>query len=190
LLGPIGVPPGVVPAARQRDSGDTAQVQQRFRHGPVRAASRWFVLGLLALLVAACGGSATPTANPGLSSQLVGAIVRRMPVSAVVSGDSACSDPSLIPNALHITVLDPSTETSRDVYVYSFRNASWPASQAMVDACQQAYGGAAGAGADIDRLDLMPYRLLGRDWSQILRDDLSAALDEASQAGTPEQNAP
>ena len=76
-------------------------------------------------------------------------------------------DPSLIPNALHITVLDPSTETPRDVYVYSFRAKSWDASRATVDACQQAYAGEAGAGADIDRLDLLPYRLIGRDWSQI-----------------------
>ena len=110
-----------------------------------------------------------------------------MTVSSVVSGDSACPDPSLIPNALHLTVLDPSTETPRDVYVYSFRAKSWDASGPSVDACQQVYG--AGA-SDVDRLDLLPYRLIGRGWSQTLSDDLSAALDESSQAGTPEQNAP
>ena len=117
----------------------------------------------------------------------MGAIARRMTVSSVVSGDSACLDPSLIPNALHITVVDPSTETPRDVYVYSFRSKSWDASAATVDACQQVFGVGA---SDVDRLDLLPYRLLGRGWSQTLTDDLSAALDEASQAGTPEQNAP
>jgi hypothetical protein len=142
---------------------------------------------LTCVLASACGASPAPTANPGLSSQLVGAIARRMTVSSVVSGDSACPDPSLIPNALHITVLDPSTETARDVYVYSFRAKSWDASAAAVDACQQAFG--AGA-SDVERLDLLPYRLLGRGWSQTLTDDLSAALDEASRAGTPEQNAP
>jgi hypothetical protein len=145
------------------------------------------VLAAIGAIASACGGSATPTANPGLSSQLVGAIARRMTVSAVVSGDSACSDPSLIPNALHITVVDPSTETPRDVYVYSFRAKSWDATAATVDACQQVY--AAGA-SDVDRVDLLPYRLMGKGWSQTLSEDLSAALDEASQAGTPEQNAP
>jgi hypothetical protein len=146
-----------------------------------------FALVSTGLLAAACGASTAPTANPGLSSQLVGAIARRVTVSSVVSGDSACPDPSLIPNALHITVVDPSTETPRDVYVYSFRSKSWDASAAAVDACQQVFG--AGA-SDVERLDLLPYRLLGRDWSQTLTGDLSAALDEASQAGTPEQNAP
>jgi hypothetical protein len=105
----------------------------------------------------------------------------------VVSGDSACSDPSLVPNALHVTVVDPASEAPRDVYVYSFRAKSWDASQATVDACQQAY---AAGGTDVDRLDLLPYRLIGRGWSATLREDLSAALDEARQAGTPEQNAP
>jgi hypothetical protein len=138
-------------------------------------------------LAAACGGSSTPTANPGLSSQLVGEIARRMTVSAVVSGDSACADPSLIPNALHLTVVDPSAEAPRDVYVYSFRAKSWDASKATVDECQQVYG--AGA-ADVNRLDLLPYRLIGKGWSQTMSEDLSAALDAADQAGTPEQNAP
>ena len=145
------------------------------------------MLVAICALAGACGGSTTPTANPGLSSQLVGAIARRVTVSAVVSGDSACPDPSLIPNALHLTVVDPSSESPRDVYVYSFRAKSWDASAAPVDACQRVY--AAGA-SDIHRLDLLPYRLIGRGWSPTLSDDLSAAIDEASQAGTPEQNAP
>lgn len=153
----------------------------------MRSLSQIVVIAAICVLASACGGSSTPTANPGLSSQLVGAIARRMTVSAVVSGDSACPDPSLIANALHITVVDPSSETPRDVYVYSFRAKSWDATAATVDSCQQVY--AAGA-SDVDRLDLLPYRLIGKGWSETLREDLSAALDEASQAGTPEQNAP
>lgn len=150
--------------------------------------TRVALLGIVALVLAGCNGSTTPTANPGLSSQLVGAIARRVPVKSVVSGDSACADPSLVPNALHLSVADPETESARDVYVYSFRNKSWEASEAPVDACQQTYG--ATDASEVDRLDVMPYRLLGRDWSATLRADLAAALDEASQAGTPEQNAP
>ena len=123
----------------------------------------------------------------GAAFVLVGAIARRMTVSSVVSGDSACPDPSLVPNALHITVVDPSIQATREVYVYSFRAKSWDVSQAAVDACQQVY---AAGGSDVDRLDLLPYRLIGRGWSQTMNEDLSAALDEASQAGTPEQNAP
>jgi hypothetical protein len=152
----------------------------------VRVPSQIAVLAAVCAFAGACGSS-PPTANPGLSSQLVGAIARRMAVSSVVSGDSACPDPSLVSNALHITVVDPSAEAPRDVYVYSFRAKSWDASKAPVDACQEAY---AAGGSDVNRLDLLPYRLIGRDWSQTLSEDLSAALDEASQSGTPEQNAP
>jgi hypothetical protein len=138
-------------------------------------------------LAAACAiagacGSTPPSAHPGLSSQLVGAIARRVTVSSVVSGESACSDPGLVANALHITVVDQSSKPPRDVYVYSFRAKSWDASAATVDACQAAY--AAGA-SDVRRLDLQPYRLIGRGWSQTLTEELKAALDEASRAGTP-----
>src|SRR3954471_15116511 len=91
------------------------------------------LIGICTLAVA-CGGSTAPTANPGLSSQLVGAIARRVTVSAVVSGDSACADPGLVPNALHLTVVDPTSQSPRDVYVYSFRAKSWDAGAAAVDA--------------------------------------------------------
>lgn len=143
-------------------------------------------LGLsAALALAACYGSSGPTNNPGDASQLIQSITRRgATVVTTVSGESACADPSLVNNALHLTVSDATDPAPRDVFIYTFRQKSWDASKAAVDACQASYA-AAHPGATIERLDVPTYRSFGASWSPSLRLLLASALSEASNAGEP-----
>jgi hypothetical protein len=147
---------------------------------------RAVVIGALAAaLLAGCYGTTVPSYNPGDVSQLVAAVTRRgLTVTATVSGDSACPDPGLTGNALHLTVTDPAASVPRDVYIYIFRQKTWDASKAQVDACQAAYA-RAHPEATLERLDIPIYRVLGADWSPGLRSAIEAAIVEASQAGTP-----
>lgn len=132
-----------------------------------------------------CYGSAVSSYNPGDASQLVQDVTRRgVTITATVSGDSACSDPGLTNNALHLSVTDPADGQPREVYIYVFREKTWPGSAAQIDACQQTYA-QANPGADIARLDIPIYRVLGANWSVHLRDLITSAITEASEAGTP-----
>lgn len=139
----------------------------------------------LALTLTGCYGKSAPSYNPGDASQLVQEFTRRgITITATVSGDSACSDPSLVNNALHLRVTDPAKNAPRDIYIYAFRAKSWDESKAQVDACQASFAGAHAA-ASIERLDVPIYRVLGADWSSQLRSAVVAAITEASRAGTP-----
>ena len=141
---------------------------------------------LLVGLLSGCYGSATASYNPGDASQLVEGVTRRgVTITATVSGDSGCQDPSLVNNALHLSVTDPGTSQPRDVYIYSFREKTYDASKAAFDACAAAYQ-AAHSGATLDRLDIPVYRAIGVDWSAQLNDAIRSALQEAANAGTPQ----
>lgn len=142
--------------------------------------------GLAVLILASCYGATAASYNPGDASQLIAEVTRRgVTVTATVSGDSACPDPGLTNNALHLTVTDPAVNAPRDVYIYVFRAKTWDASKAQVDACQQSYA-ASHPGATIERLDIPIYRVLGADWSAQLKPAIVAAITEASQAGAPQ----
>ena len=56
-------------------------------------------------------------------------------VSDVIAGESACDDPSLIANALHLVAVGPDDPEPRDVFIYAFPSAAGRAVEA-VDACQ------------------------------------------------------
>ena len=137
------------------------------------------------VLLASCYSFATPSYHPGEGRDLVAAIVRHgATVTATVTGDSACDDPSLVANALRLTVTDPGDGAARDVWLYSFRERSWATSEAPVDACQAAFEDAH-PGATITRIDIPVYRAFGADWSDELVHALEAAITEASEAGGP-----
>lgn len=137
------------------------------------------------LLLASCYSFATPSYHPGEGRDLVAAIVRHgATVTAAVPGDSACDDPNLIANAMRLSVTDPGDGTARDVWLYSFRERSWAASEAPVDACQAAFE-AANPDATVMRIDIPVYRAFGADWSEDLVHALEAAITEASDAGLP-----
>ena len=148
------------------------------------------LLAAAAVFLGGCYGSTGPTYNPAETSTLVQDITRRaVTITATVSGDSACADPSLTDNALHLTVRDPAGGQSRDIYIYRFNPKTWDASKVTVDACQQAYTQAR-PGAQIVRLDIPVYRVLGADWSAQLNSLITAAVTEASQSGDPNAGAP
>ena len=42
-------------------------------------------------------------------------------VSDVIAGESACDDPSLIANALHLVAVGPDDPEPRDVFIYALR---------------------------------------------------------------------
>jgi hypothetical protein len=151
----------------------------------VRTLKSVALAALATVAIAGCYGSAVSSYNPGDASQLVQDVTRRgITILTTVSGDSACADPDLTNNALHLNVTDPSDGLPRDVYIYVFRAKTWDASAAQIDACQQVYAGAH-PGANIERLDIPIYRVLGADWSSELDTLITAAVTEAAQAGTP-----
>ncbi len=137
------------------------------------------------LLLASCYSFATPSYHPGEGRDLVAAIVRHgATVTATVPGDSACDDPGLIANAMRLAVTDPADGAARDVWLYSFRERSWAASEAPVDACQAAFE-AAHPDSTVTRIDIPVYRAFGADWSDDLVRALEAAITEAGDAGLP-----
>jgi len=142
-------------------------------------------LAFASVALSACYNYATPSYHPGESRDLVGAIARQgVTVRTAVPGDSACDDPGLVANALRLAVTDPADGAARDVWVYSFRERYWDASEAQVDACQAQFQ-AAHPDTTIDRLDIPLYRAFGADWSAELAEFVRAGLADAAQAGQP-----
>lgn len=104
-------------------------------------------------------------------------------VESSVAGESACADPGLIGNALHLRGSVASDPTTRDIYLYTFKSNKWEGSQPAVDACQSAYQATEG-GATVTRLDIPTYRAFGADWSAELTAALRNALAQAATAGS------
>jgi hypothetical protein len=143
-------------------------------------------LSLAPLLLASCYSFATPSYHPADARQLVTVIANHgVTVRSATPGESACDDPGLIPNAMHLVVTDPDGGATRDVWIYSFREKYWSTSQQPVDSCQAAYQ-AADPGMVVSRVDVPLYRALGSDWSASLSQALASGLAEASEAGDPD----
>jgi hypothetical protein len=144
------------------------------------------VAGLLALplVIAGCYSFAEPSLRPGDSRDVMAALTRHgVVVSAIVVGESACDDPSLIANALHLTASASDDPTPRDVFIYLFRVRGWEDSADAVDACQSAYQAGIGGGTPIQRVDVPTYRAFGPGWSTGLTQGVRDALEEASTEG-------
>jgi hypothetical protein len=152
-------------------------------HGAHR---RSLLLLVSPLLLASCYSFAEPSFHPGDARQVMSAIARRgVDIGTTTAGESACDDPSLIPNVMHLQGSVASDPTQRDVWVYTFREKYWTSSQAAVDACQATYQDAH-PGAVITRVDIPTYRVFGADWSTELADSVRGGLKEASQEGEPQ----
>ena len=135
------------------------------------------------LVLGACYNLATPSFHPGDARQVLSAISRRgVDITTTTAGDSACPDPGLVPNSMHLVASVASDPTPRDVWIYTFREKYWTASQAAVDACQAAYQ-AANPGAVITRIDIPTYRAFGADWSTDLTESVRGGLKEAADEG-------
>ena len=150
---------------------------------------RWPIVILLAIASVAggCYSYVQPSYHPGDDRQVLLAISRHgVSVASSVAGESACADPGLTGNALHLRGSVASDPTLRDIYIYTFKSNKWDGSQPAVDACQTAYAGAgasASPGSDVTRLDIPTYRAFGAGWSSELVDAIRNGLTEASTQG-------
>jgi hypothetical protein len=137
------------------------------------------------LVLTSCYSFATPSYHPGDARQLLAAIGHQgVTVESATPGESACDDPGLIPNAMHLVVADPDGGATRDVWIYSFREKAWSTSQRPVDDCQASYE-AANPGAVVSRVDIPLYRAIGTGWSASLTQALESGFAEAADAGEP-----
>lgn len=143
------------------------------------------VTGAVALL-AGCGSvvGSPPLPTPGGYTEIFEAwALNGIAVHERTSGDPGCGDASLADNAVHVVVSFPPDPTSRDVYLFHFRNnVRWADEEQLVDACQAAFEAvSARAGGPVSRIDVSPYRAFGDGWTL----ELKAALEHglASVAG-------
>ena len=84
---------------------------------------------MLPTLTVACYSFAEPSLRPGDSRDIMDALARHgVVVSDVIAGESACDDPSLIANALHLVAVGPDDPDPRDVFIYPFRVRGWEGS--------------------------------------------------------------
>lgn len=144
---------------------------------------RLLVLALLgAFVLSACYSLVEPSFRPGDSRDVFQSISRRATTSEPLAGESACSDPDLVGNAIHLTAATATDPEPRDVYIYGFRTKTWDRSEAQVDSCQAEYE-AANPGSVVTRLDIPIWRVFGADWSPELTQALEDAFDEAHDAG-------
>jgi hypothetical protein len=149
-----------------------------------RSLGRLLVVAVAAFALAGCYPLAQPSFRPGDSRDvLLTLALQGVEAESVVTGESACSDPQLLGNALHIIASMPPDEATYDIYVYLFRPRSWegPVSPS-VDACQAEYE-AANPGATITRIDIPTYRVFGADWPEALHAAVRRGLEDASERG-------
>jgi hypothetical protein len=140
-------------------------------------------LAAAALVLTGCYSFSQPAYEPGDQRDVLQAVTRRgIVVSEPMPGRSACSDPELVGNVLHLTARLPDEPDARDVYIHSYRERSWEDSVDEVDACQAEYA-AAHPGSTVTRLDIPTFRVFGADWSPALARELRAAFEEAARAG-------
>ena len=133
--------------------------------------------------LAGCYGTTEPSFHPGDSRDILQTVMLRgLEVTDPVPGETACDDPDLVGNTLYFTARVPGEEEYRDVYVHTYREKSWDASLEEVDGCQAVYE-ENNPGAVVTRMDIPLYRIFGADWSAELTDELTRALEEASEAG-------
>jgi hypothetical protein len=130
-----------------------------------------------------CYTTAEPSFHPGDQRDILQTIILRgIEVTDPVPGHTACDDPDLVGNSLYFTARMPDEKEYRDVYVHSYREKWWDRSEEEVDGCQATYA-ENHPESEITRLDIPLYRVFGADWSEELADELTRALEEASEAG-------
>jgi hypothetical protein len=134
-------------------------------------------------LLAGCYSLAQPSYRPGDPRDVLVALSRRgIEVERSVAGESACDDPGLVNNAVHMVITVPPDPTTHDVFLYTFRARNWEESKAAVDACQASLA-EANPDSVVGRIDVPTYRVLGLDWPDELTSALRESLEEASEQG-------
>jgi hypothetical protein len=133
--------------------------------------------------ITGCYTTAEPSFHPGDQRDILQTVILRgIEVTDPLPGQTACDDDELVGNSLYFTARMPDEEEFRDVYVHSYREKSWADSEAEVDGCEAIYV-ENNPDAEIIRIDIPLYRVLGADWSVELTDQLTRAFEEAAEAG-------
>ena len=178
----------MVPTMREsgrRGSSGALGPERRYAWGVMQMTSpRLATLALAgSLALAGCYGTTEPSFHPGDSRDILQTVMLRgIEVTDPVPGETACDDDDLVGNTLYFTARMPGEEEYRDVFVHTYREKSWDASLEEVDGCQAIYQ-ENHPDAVITRMDIPLYRIFGADWSAELTDELTRALEEASEAG-------
>ncbi len=138
------------------------------------------------LLLGACAGPpipATPQPATGVFYEL--AILGGSTVK-LTSGDPGCSQPDMIPYAIHAQVRLPATASQlTDVYLFTWADRdTWNRGAVAFDSCRAEYAASrSAAGRTVDELDVSPYRAFGAGWSPALKSALQQAMTEAAGNG-------
>jgi len=94
-----------------------------------------------------------------------------------VSGDAGCTDSTLHPNALRIDLTLTQDGTDYEVYLFRWRRpADYDSSADNFEACLDEYAGAILGEADVESIELRPWRAFGPGWTDELRLTLEQAL--------------
>lgn len=139
---------------------------------------RLLVPFLLALAFAACGyGGASPRPSVGDLSAVLGALaLRGATVHDQVSGDAGCASSELHSNAVRLSLSLAGDATVHDVYLFRWRRpADFAAAAASFDACLAAHA-AGNADADVESLEVPPWRAYGVAWPPAVRSAVDGAL--------------
>jgi hypothetical protein len=141
-----------------------------------------------ALLLTGCyGGATSPT--PAGPSEIFAELTRNgVAIQNAVAGDAGCDDPTLVDNASHLRVSLPPDSAVSDVYLFTFRTASFGPEEELVDACRQMV--ASRSTGTVEQLDVPPYRAFGLGWTPALKEALRRALVTAARGGTIDRDRP
>jgi len=148
-------------------------------------ASRVVALGLIVLVLAACGQllgtepPATPTDFPGLTGRLK---LAGITLTDTVSGDAGCTDPDLVPAAISVTATGLDQATPVKLYLYIFRNReAWERQRGSIGPCAEAW---VTDPATYEELQDSPYVLAGQGpWAPEFEGALRTVLAEAAGTG-------
>jgi hypothetical protein len=131
---------------------------------------------LLAFVVAGCrtGGAASPS-PPGFDEVFSELARRGATVTQIVSGAPGCDDPSLVANAVRLTIR-LADGVPRTVHLFGFRNAAaLRAASANLEQCRRSFEASAATGS-VGAMTSAPYYAFGAPWSP----ELATLLEEVA----------
>jgi hypothetical protein len=134
----------------------------------------------LLFLLGACGPGAAPSPTPAdLTAVLEALALRGATLRQAVSGDAGCPAAELHSNAVRFDLSLEASDTRYQVYLLRWRRpADFSAAADAFEACLDDYT-SRGVAADIQFLELPPWRAYGSGWSEDLREVLEQSLRAA-----------
>jgi hypothetical protein len=105
--------------------------------------------------------------------------LRGAAITDQVAGDTGCSDPSLVGNAVRLDVRMPGESASSPVYIFRWRRESdFDAAASSFATCIADFTQRTAA-PRVDQDDADLWRAYGPNWSPSLRDAVAAAIHQA-----------